>query len=99
MTKERSALGILFLTVFLDLLGFGLVMPGLGLYAEEFARAQHFGEWSVFAATSLGFVYSGMQFFFTPLWGRLSDRIGRRPVLLVSICGSVIGFAAVGLVR
>lgn len=96
MSKERSALGVLFLTVFLDLLGFGLIIPALGPYARQLALEGQISQ-PYLAATSLGFVYSGMQFLFTPLWGKLSDRIGRRPVLLISIAGSVLGFAAVGL--
>ena len=71
-------LGAIFLTVFIDLLGFGLVMPLLPRYAESMhATPLQIG--------LLGASYSGMQFVFVPVWGRLSDRIGRRPVLLGSI--------------
>src|SRR5262245_23077617 len=97
--SARSALGILFLTVFLDLLGFGMIIPALGPYARQLALKEGFGGHAYFAATALGFIYSGMQFILTPLWGRLSDRIGRRPVLLISIAGSALGFALVGLTR
>jgi MFS transporter, DHA1 family, tetracycline resistance protein len=93
----RSALGILFLTVFLDLLGFGMIIPALGPFAKALAEEGGVAHANL-AATSLGFIYSAMQLIFTPLWGRLSDRIGRRPVLLISVAGSVFGFAAVGLV-
>jgi DHA1 family tetracycline resistance protein-like MFS transporter len=84
-------LGALFLTVFLDLLGFGLVMPLLPRYAESLSA-------SPLQIGLLGASYSLMQFLFVPLWGRLSDRFGRRPVLLVSItatCGAMLmlGFA------
>ncbi len=79
----------IFLTVFLDLLGFGMVIPLMPLIAEEFhASGLQIG---LLAAS-----FSLMQFFFNPFWGRLSDRIGRRPVLLVSIGGSVLSMALFG---
>jgi MFS family permease len=85
----RGSLGALFLTVFLDLLGFGLVMPLLPRYARELhATSFHVG--------LLGASYSAMQFVFVPVWGRLSDRIGRRPVLLGSILASAIAMAMMG---
>jgi len=77
-TLGGGRLGALFLTVFLDLLGFGLVMPLLPRYAESF-------EATPLQIGFLGASYSVMQFIFLPLWGQLSDRIGRRPVLLGSI--------------
>src|SRR5215510_14062274 len=86
---RKASLGTLFLTVFLDLLGFGLVIPFLpGL-------ARHLGA-SDFVATLPGSVYSLMQFLFIPIWGRLSDRIGRRPVLLWSIAASAAGMVVLG---
>lgn len=84
-----GSLGALFLTVFLDLLGFGLVMPLLPRYARELhATSLHVG--------LLGAAYSAMQFVFVPIWGRLSDRVGRRPVLLGSILASAIAMAMMG---
>ncbi|MEO6953720.1 MAG: MFS transporter [Polyangia bacterium] len=76
-------LGVVVFTVFLDLLGFGLVIPILPLYAEKMHASDH-------QIGLLLAVYSFMQLFFAPLWGRLSDRAGRRPVLLVSIAGSCL---------
>jgi multidrug resistance protein len=81
--QRRSPLAVIFLTVFLDLLGFGMVMPMLPLYAKAF----HASDIEVGVLLSS---YSVMQLFFAPLWGRLSDRVGRRPVLLVSIFGSCL---------
>src|ERR1700722_12033665 len=69
--------------VFLDLLGFGIVIPILPLYAER----QHASDHEIGILLS---VYSFMQLFFAPLWGRLADRAGRRPVLLISIAGSAL---------
>ncbi len=87
---RRASLGAIFLTVFLDLLGFGLVLPFL---AKE-ARST-FGV-SEFEGTLLGSTYSLMQFLFVPVWGRLSDRIGRRPVLLWSIGATAVSMAGLG---
>jgi DHA1 family tetracycline resistance protein-like MFS transporter len=81
---------VVFVTVFLDLVGFGIVIPLLPLYAERF------GAGPVAAAWLLA-VYSLMQFLFAPWWGRLSDRIGRRPVLLVGIAGAALSYLAFGL--
>ena len=86
----RPSLGAIFLTVFLDLLGFGLVMPFLAKEAHD-----AFGT-TEFVATLLGSVYSLMQFLFVPVWGRLSDRVGRRPVLLWSIAGTALSMAGLG---
>jgi len=87
--KARSPLAIVFLTVALDLLGFGLIIPVAPYYAQHF----HASETEV---ALLGTVYSAMQFVFVPLWGRLSDRVGRRPVLLVSILASAVSMAMFG---
>src|SRR5206468_2086936 len=88
-TLRRASLGTLFLTIFLDLLGFGLVIP----FLPGLARSLGAGD---FVATLPGAVFSVMQFLFIPIWGRLSDRIGRRPVLLWSIAASAIGMAVLG---
>jgi MFS family permease len=90
MQTRKPSLGAIFLTVFLDLVGFGLVLPFL---AEE-ARAS-FGT-TAFTATLLSAVYSLMQFLFVPVWGRLSDRIGRRPVLVWSVAATAVGMAGLG---
>jgi len=89
--KPAPRLGAIFLTVFLDLLGFGLVLPFL---AKEAHIAFGVNE---FVATLLGSVYSLMQFFFVPVWGRVSDRVGRRPVLLWSIAGTALTMGSLGV--
>ena len=86
---RKASLGTLFLTIFLDLLGFGLVIP----FLPGIARRLGAGD---FVATLPGAVFSIMQFVFIPIWGRLSDRVGRRPVLLWSIAASAIGMAILG---
>jgi MFS family permease len=88
---RKPLLGAIFLTVFLDLVGFGLVLPFL---AEEARDGFHT---SAFVGTLLGAVYSLMQFLFVPVWGRLSDRIGRRPVMVSSVAATCIGMTGLGL--
>src|SRR6476646_4765100 len=90
MSRPRSPLFVLFLTVFIDLVGFGIVIPILPLYAEHFHA-------SPIAIGWLTGIYSGMQIIFTPILGKLSDRFGRRPVLFISIVGTALGFALMGL--
>jgi DHA1 family tetracycline resistance protein-like MFS transporter len=89
-SPRAASIGTLFLTVFLDLLGFGLVIP----FLPGLARRLGAGD---FMATVPGAVFSVMQFVFIPIWGRLSDRIGRRPVLLWSIGASAIGMTLLGM--
>jgi MFS transporter, DHA1 family, tetracycline resistance protein len=83
---KRPSLLVIFLTVFIDLIGFGIVMPLLPIYTRDFGAPGYLI--GVIMAS-----FSVMQFLFAPLWGGLSDRIGRRPVLLLSNAGSVIAYA------
>jgi MFS transporter, DHA1 family, tetracycline resistance protein len=85
MTRKPSLL-VIFLTVFIDLIGFGIVLPLLPLYGESYGARG----WEI---SLLMAAFSAMQFLFAPAWGRLSDRIGRRPVLLVSTAGAVASYA------
>jgi MFS family permease len=87
---RKASLGTLFLTVFLDLLGFGLVIPFLPGVARDLGASD-------LTATLLSAVFSAMQFLFIPLWGRLSDRVGRRPVLLWSIFATALGMVGLAL--
>lgn len=89
-TSYRRAKVILFLTMFIVMVGFGVIMPILPFYAESMgATATHLG--MLFAA------YSVVQFLFAPMWGRLSDRIGRRPVLMIGLVGFGLSFLLFGL--
>lgn len=85
----RSPLALIFATVFIHLVGFGIVIPVLPLYAERFGA-------SPLVIGLLVASYSIMQSLFAPLLGRLSDRVGRRPVLLISMAGTAVGFLLMG---
>src|SRR5215470_248175 len=82
---SRSSLSIIFLTVFVDLLGFGIVLPLLPYYAHQFHS-------SGAVAGALIAVYSAMQLVCAPLWGQWSDSRGRRPVILLSLAGSTVSY-------
>jgi MFS family permease len=83
---------VLFSVVIIDLIGFGIMMPVLPFYAKEFGAS----------ATTLGFlftVYAAAQFLCARAWGRLSDRIGRRRVMLLTIAGTTLALLGLGLAR
>ncbi|MBI2213874.1 MAG: MFS transporter [Acidobacteria bacterium] len=86
----HTAARALFLTVFIDLLGFGIVVPILAFSAKEYGAN----------GMTLGLIlgsFSLMQFIFAPVWGSLSDHAGRRPVIMASLVGNVLGFCAFAL--
>jgi MFS family permease len=76
--------------VFLDLVGFGIVLPLLPFYATELGA-------SPFQVGLIIASYSAMQFLFSPIWGSLSDRYGRRPLLLLGLAGSTVSYVVFGL--
>ena len=76
--KNKASLGIIFLTIFIDLMGFGILIPILPTFASKELGISDFGIGSIVA------VFSLMQFIFNPMMGKLSDKIGRRPVILVT---------------
>ena len=82
--------GAIWVCVALDLVGFGIVLPILPLYAERFgARA--------FSATALVAAFSAAQLLFSPVWGRLSDKVGRKPILVLSLAGTAVASLLTGL--
>lgn len=88
--SSKRTLLIVFFTVFLDLIGFGIIIPIQPFFAEKLGAAPHI-------ITLLGASFSLMQFLFAHFWGRLSDRIGRKPVMLISIATTAIGYGLFGL--
>ncbi len=87
---NRGAMAIMFLTMFIVMVGFGVIMPILPFYAEKMgATATHLG--LLFAS------YSMVQFLFSPVWGRASDRVGRKPIILIGLIGFSVSFFLFGL--
>jgi DHA1 family tetracycline resistance protein-like MFS transporter len=82
---KKPSLLIIWLTVFIDLIGFGIVVPLVPLFSK------HFGAHGLVIGVIIA-SFSAMQFVFAPIWGRLSDRIGRRPVLLISTLGAAASY-------
>jgi DHA1 family tetracycline resistance protein-like MFS transporter len=83
---RKASLLTLFLIVFIDLVGFGILLPNQQYYGETF------GIRNIFYLTLIGPAYSLCQFIFAPILGKWSDRAGRRPVLILSQCGTLAGF-------
>ena len=82
---RKSPLFVIFTTVFMDLVGFGIIVPLVANYGDHF-------QVSGLALGFLAAAYSLMQFFFAPFWGHLSDKVGRRPILLLSLAGSTLSY-------
>ncbi len=90
--SNRAALAVLFGSLVIVMLGFGIAIPLMPFYITHFNAS----------GTALGLMialYSFMQFLFAPLWGRLSDRIGRKPVLLIGIAGFAGAFFLQGIAQ
>ena len=91
MASPKSPLGVIYFTVFISMIGFGIVIPVLPVYAKS--------EPFLLNPTQLGWlvgIFSLVQLFSAPIIGKLSDRFGRKPVLLVSIIGTAIGYFVTG---
>jgi len=82
---RKPSVLVIFLTVFIDLIGFGIIVPLIPSYSE------HFGAHGIVIGLIFA-SYSAMQFVFSPIWGRLSDRHGRRPMLLISTAGAAASY-------
>ena len=99
MSSERDAgkgaLLALFLVTMIDMIGFGIIIPFLTYLVQDLAEADgvvRIGLWVGLLMTA----YSAAQFLFSPFWGSLSDRIGRRPVLMIGLVGNTVFFTAFG---
>jgi MFS transporter, DHA1 family, tetracycline resistance protein len=94
-SKRQAALGFIFITLLIDTTGIGIIVPVVPkliveLIHGDLSDASRYGGWLMFA-------YSGMQFLFSPVMGNLSDRFGRRPVLLASLFGLGVDFLVLAL--
>ncbi|RPI15076.1 MAG: MFS transporter [Ignavibacteriae bacterium] len=96
MAKENAdrskRIFVIFLVVFIDLLGFGIIIPLLPTFSQNVLNMSE---------TTIGLaagIFSLMQFVFSPLWGRLSDIYGRKPIIVFSLAGNVLSYIALGLV-
>lgn len=88
--ETKKALPILFAVMFLVMVGFGIIIPVIPFYAEDLGASP----------TELGLlmaVYSFMQLLFAPVWGRVSDKIGRKPVMMIGILGLALSFFLMAL--
>lgn len=92
----KAALLLVFATVCVDLLGFGLVLPLLPIYGRELTSGMPAAQKGIVLGVLMS-CFSMMQFVFAPVWGRISDRIGRRPILLLSLAGSTVFYFLFGL--
>ena len=89
---EKSKLLLLFLTLFFVMLGFGIIIPNLAYYAKEIGA-------TTTEIAILMSIYSGMQLVFAPLWGRLSDKHGRKPAILLGLLGNAAALIGFGLAK
>ena len=83
--KRQPSILVIFLTVFIDLIGFGIVVPLVPVYSRHYGA----GGFTIGAIIAS---FSAMQFIFAPIWGKLSDRLGRRPILLISTAGAALSY-------
>jgi DHA1 family tetracycline resistance protein-like MFS transporter len=84
--RRAASIVVVFLTVFIDLLGFGIIIPLLPVYTRQHGASE-------FELGLLFAIFSLMQLLFAPFWGRLSDKVGRRPVLITGLLGTAAAYA------
>jgi multidrug resistance protein len=89
---KKSRLLLLFLTLFFVMLGFGIIIPNLAYYAKDTGATT--AEIAILMS-----IYSGMQLLFAPIWGRLSDKHGRKPAILLGLLGNAAALVGFGLAK
>src|SRR5689334_1560427 len=95
---RKPSVLVIFLTVFIDLIGFGIVVPLVPIYGKHLVPDCITPLWA--QGLAIGVIissFSAMQFIFSPIWGRLSDRYGRRPILLTSTAGAAVSYVLFAL--
>jgi len=95
--SHKMALLVIFLTIFIDLLGFAMVIPLVPIFSQNLIAKQGLWEYRGWIIGSIMASFSLMQLIFAPVWGRLSDRFGRRPILICSLAGSACFYSLFGL--
>jgi len=92
--SKKGSLAVVFLVVLVDMIGFGIIIPFLTYMVEHLSEpGQPIGKWVAALMAS----YAGAMFLFSPFWGALSDRIGRRPVLMFGLAGNSLAFLTFGI--
>lgn len=90
--KKQPPLFFIYLTIFVNIIGFGMVFPLLPFYAQKFNASE----------TTIGLLASSFaiaQFLFSPLWGRISDRFGRKPIISISLAGLAVSYFLFGFAQ
>ena len=91
---RKSSMAIIFIVILIDMIGFGIIVPFLTYMVENLSEpGQPIGRW----VAGLMAAYAAAMFLFSPFWGALSDRIGRRPVLMFGLIGNSVAFVVFGL--
>ena len=94
--EDGNPLVVLFLVVMVDMIGFGIIIPFLTFFIDDLASAKGIIEIGFWVAIMMA-GYSLAQFLFSPFWGMLSDRVGRRPVIMMGLVGNTVFFTVFGL--
>lgn len=94
-SKKKAAIGFIFITLLIDITGWGIIIPVIPKLIEELiqgdvSEAAKYGGW-------LGFAYAFVQFIFSPVVGNLSDKFGRRPIILISLLGFALDYILLAL--
>ncbi|MDP6870225.1 MAG: MFS transporter [Candidatus Poseidoniaceae archaeon] len=93
---STGALGVLFLVVMIDMIGFGIIIPFLTYFIEDLATAEGLLEFGLWVGLMMS-AYSAAQFLFSPFWGSLSDRMGRKPIIIAGLVGNSVFFTIFGM--
>ncbi|MED6338201.1 MAG: MFS transporter, partial [Candidatus Thermoplasmatota archaeon] len=93
---SKRALSVLFLVVMIDMIGFGIIIPFLTYFIEDLATLEGLLEFGLWVGLMMS-AYSAAQFLFSPFWGSLSDRVGRKPIIIAGLIGNSVFFTVFGM--